>query len=263
MADLHHIDFRFSGIDYEIWALARYNELLEGQLQFLDDQTRLRAKATLRSQGVLADDPEYQMEMNNVSTVTEEVLPRFFRGTVLISVGALLESGLKEIGDYIAEQCQSRLRFKDIKGDSPRDQWTKYFDGLLTYPLHFDEATWGSIQELQLVRNAFAHCNGRLDLLKTRVRTQIEALCEKDCGLQVHMQASLVSSRYTANALALVQSLLGQLIIRVRNDFPAGQPYGQPDAPVHALIFGGRQRGAPVTSNVRQHKRSHLCVSVP
>ena len=31
--------------------------------------------------------------MNTVSTVPEEVLPRFFRRTVLISAAALLESG--------------------------------------------------------------------------------------------------------------------------------------------------------------------------
>ena len=29
----------------------------------------------------------------------------------------------------------------------------------------------------------------------------------------------------------------------------APQPYGQPNAPVHALIFGERQCGAPVTCN--------------
>ena len=58
MADLRHIDFRFSSIDYELWALTHDNELVEGQWQFLEDQTRLRARAKLNAQGIPADDPE-------------------------------------------------------------------------------------------------------------------------------------------------------------------------------------------------------------
>src|SRR5215211_7083243 len=93
------IDFRFVEIEHELWALAEYNRMLEAQLPALENQEQQRLQQRIRDQQL--DESDASIEYQQHYDLIEHVLPRFFRGPVLVTLWAIYESAVNEIADYI------------------------------------------------------------------------------------------------------------------------------------------------------------------
>jgi hypothetical protein len=145
----------------EMCALEEYLKALDDRLPNIQDQTRLRLEAELRhSYPSLAEDPSSEY-LNDIRTTASTTLPRFFVGGALVAVWALYEAAVEEIAGYIRRKEQIRLSLKDLKGDF-NDQSRKYFADVLRYPLPYDDATFGQLSRLSMLRVCFAHDNGNL-----------------------------------------------------------------------------------------------------
>jgi hypothetical protein len=214
-------DLRFVEIGYELWGLAHYRETLEEQIIQLADQKKREVRKRLASEGLTPDDPEYSSEVQQIDTLTDEVLPRFFRGPFLISLWAVFESGMNEIGEYLGSRRATVLRPRDIRGRDPKDTWAKYFDHVVKYPLGIDDTTWQRLDELREVRNAMAHANGRVELLAEPLRRKIEEWCAEQRGLSTYFGLLIIAAVYVRDANELVDDTLSSLIARVRKDFGA------------------------------------------
>ena len=214
-----HVDFRFVELEHELDSLSTFREVFEEQLNFVEDQQRIRLNARFAS--AEWDDADRQVASQEVDFLVEEVLPRFFRGPFLISLWAVFESGMIELADYLAEKKQLPLKLRDIRGCNPFDQWNKYYTHVAGYSLGFDESTRQKLEELRLVRNALAHANGRIDLVKQRDREKLEMWCAEDRGLHTRFHLLIFSVEYTREAEVLVTEALSGLLSRVRSDFPA------------------------------------------
>lgn len=214
------IDFRFVELGYELWGLERYREVLEEQVKFLRDQKEIQAKAWLKQEGICPGNAGYHIAMQEVSELVDGVVPRFYRGPFLVALWSIFESGMEEISRYVSEKRGAGLRLRDIYGRTPEDKWRKYFEYVLDYDLRIDESSWKRLEELRALRNALAHSNGRVGLLKDDLSNKIKRWAEENRGIYIHLDFVTVSQKYAKEANDLVQNLLTDLISRVKRNFP-------------------------------------------
>jgi hypothetical protein len=210
-------NFRFTDLEHELWSLGRYRELMESQLASMKEEELQRA-CHFRSE--LASNIEAgQLAIAEAYVVGEVVLPRFYRGSFLITLWAVFESGVIEIADYLAEERKSPLTLRDLRGRDQKEQWTKYFIHIVKYSLGFSNDQWEKLEELRQIRNVLAHSNGRLDLLEENIRRKIERWCTEKNGLISHHDLLHISAEYVCTAHILVTESLTSLIKQVRTDF--------------------------------------------
>lgn len=217
MAKLY-TDFRFIEIEYELSSLSRYRERLEEQLSSIEDQEYLRLKAQVLSAESM-DAADRQFATEEVEDLVEAVLPRIFRGSYLVSLWAVFESGIVEIADYLSGAKKLPLRLRDVRGSNLFDQWDKFYSHVANYPLDLKDGLRESMCELHVVRNAYAHSNGRIDRMNEKMGRIVQQMCAKECGLSQYSGVLLASREYAENMTQHVEKALSGLVRRIRKDF--------------------------------------------
>jgi hypothetical protein len=217
------LDFRFVELDYELWGLEQYRGILEEQVVYLQSQKTAQAEARLKKEGLTPDDPDYDLAMQELSELIHGVIPRFYRGPFLVALWGVFESGIEEVGRYIADKKHTPLRLSDIQGRSPKERCEKYFTHILNFDLGIDGDKWKQLEELRTIRNALAHCNGRISLLKKDARSQILCWVKDDRGIYIDFDFLILSKQYLETANLLIQQLLTDLIARAKADY-LGEP---------------------------------------
>lgn len=125
------LDLRFSEISAELWVIGEYSRVVERQLPLAikNETERLEAKLTG------ADEYErYELEQR-MDHLAEEMLPRFFRGPILVALWAIFESAVIEIGKYLQEDWSHSLGLDDLRGENIFDRAQKYYEHILNFPL--------------------------------------------------------------------------------------------------------------------------------
>src|SRR5271169_130595 len=154
-----HIDLRFADVLYELSAAEQYIASFERQLPLLVKQERDNLIARINSEGLDNNDGETTLYQQEFYDLTENVLPRFFRGTIIVTVWAIFEAGVIDVAKQLKSEQNKTLDIDDLKGDF-LERAKKYFRHILNLPLNDSSKEWQHIKMLLVLRNAIAHCNG-------------------------------------------------------------------------------------------------------
>lgn len=158
---LVRIDLRYVDIEYELWALGQFLELIEPQIKRLQEQDQAKIFEELRQKGWDHDEYELQRASEELHERQNFVIPRFMRGPFLIALWACYEAGVGELADGRRREIGAKLSMQEIRGGDFLGRARRYFDAVLGIPLDTDEARYARLAELSIVRNSLAHANGQ------------------------------------------------------------------------------------------------------
>jgi len=182
---LWEIDFRLVDVSMELYALEDHLELLEKHIEHTAESERLIRDDAIRKYNSTPNDPEWHEAHQNYDHKIDFLLPRFFRGPFLVSLYAVYESAVTEIARLIQKKQGQAISISDIKGEF-LNRAKKYYKHILRFEFCDDNTAWQYLTMLSILRNAFAHTNGRIEMLKDSAKQRIIDWEKKRIGLQTN-----------------------------------------------------------------------------
>jgi hypothetical protein len=181
-----NVDFRLLDVALELQALEEYLETMEKQIDHIASSEKLILEAAIRKQNVTPDDPDWHFEHQNYDHRVEFLLPRFFRGPFLVSFYAVYEASVTEIARLLQKGQSRAISIDDLRGHDFLDRAKKYYKHILNFELCADHTAWQQIKMLSEIRNAIAHTNGRIEVLRGRAKEKILDWEKKRIGIDTN-----------------------------------------------------------------------------
>ena len=215
MAKIEKIDFRLLDASIELDALEEHLQLIENQMELIQKTARREFDTYIREKHLRSEDPEWHIAWHKYDYRIDQ-LPRFFRGTFLVVLYAAYESIVTEIARLIQDKQSQNIKINDLKGDF-LERAKKYYKHILKFDLYSDEKVWQHVRMLSILRNAFAHANGRLDMLNKRTRNSIQNWAQQKRGISTDYGYIICEANIVADIFGAVRDSLEDLIKRYKH----------------------------------------------
>ena len=212
---IEKIDFRLLDASIELDVLEEHLQLIENQMEHIERTERNKTETYIRKEGLCPDDPEWHIAWQKYDYRIDQ-LPRFFRGTFLVVLYAAYESIVTEIARLIQDKQSQKKKINDLKGDF-LERAKKYYKHILKFDLYSDEKVWQQVRMLSILRNAFAHANGRLDMLNERTRNSIQNWAQQKRGISTDDGYIICEANIVADIFSAVRGSLEDLIERYKH----------------------------------------------
>ncbi len=209
------IDCRLLDASIELDALEEHLRLIENQMEDIERTERNKTEAYIRKEGLCPNDPEWQIAWQKYDCRIDQ-LPRFFRGTFLVVLYAAYESIVTEVGHLIQDKQSQKKKINDLKGDF-LERAKKYYKHILKFDLYSEEKVWQQIRMLSTLRNAFAHANGRLEMLNEKSKKKIKKWEKEKRGISMYYGYIICEASIVADIFGAVRGSLEDLIKRYKH----------------------------------------------
>ena len=190
----------------------RYNQ---EHISHIQRSQELKLDAYIKKEKLTPDDPEWHEAIQEYSRWVDFLLPRFFHGSFLVSLCALYESVVTNIAELIRAK-QPHLKcfsaFKTRKGRSFLERARAYYDEILGIELCPDKTTWYRLGILYKLRNAVAHKNGRVEMLSSKKKSEVEDLIRSTPDIHIHSRYITFGKAFVSDTAHIVISDLTRLI---------------------------------------------------
>jgi hypothetical protein len=212
--DIDTLDFRLLDIDLELSALDYHLKILEEQIKNKTAFERLVLQKEIKKRRISPDEPDWQYLHEEFYHIADFLLPRLFRAPYLVSLYAVYESSVIEIASIMQKQKDITISINDLRGDF-LERAKIYFKSIIDFKLCSDKA-WHRITMLSVLRNAIAHANGRIEMLKNEIKTKIKTLEKQKVGISIENGFVIVDDVFLRDTLSLVSSSLNDLVERYK-----------------------------------------------
>ncbi|RZB33605.1 MAG: hypothetical protein SRB2_03871 [Desulfobacteraceae bacterium Eth-SRB2] len=210
------MDFRLLDVSLELHALEEYLETIEKQIDHIKESEKLIIDAAIRREGITPDDPEWHFEHQTYDHRMEFLLPRFFRGPFIVSLYAVYEAAVTEIARLIQKAQGQAISIDDLRGEDFLDRAKKYYKHILHFELCSDNSIWQQIMMLSEIRNAIAHTNGRLEMLRKRAKERIWDWEQRKIGIELQGGYIIVDAAFLQRTFSHVRISLEDLVNRYK-----------------------------------------------
>ena len=205
-------DYGLDDIRVELFALEDFLALVEKQIDSLRQTAEVVLDADISRQRLSPDDGEWLLARSEYDEHVEVFRPRFFRGPFLVALYAVHEAAVTEIAGLMQKK-QGRNESLDGRRDF-LGHAKRYFEQTLHFELCPDNTAWERLKMLSELRNAIAHTNGRVDLLKKSSQEKIQEWEKKNIGIEVISGYITVSSDFLHEVFRHVRGSLEDLMGR-------------------------------------------------
>jgi len=216
MPVLHGIDLRYVEIEYELWAVREFLNVVEVQLAHLRDQAEVATRAATEGRGLDWEDGEVQMKFQELYEKAEYIFPRYVRGPAVITLCAAYESAVLEIAAFLERQRKLQVSLRSRRDGSFLDRARKHYALVLSLPLDTDPSRLARLADLYEFRNWLAHVNGRLDSVSPARRPHFRDLVRRHPENVIDRDWLMVDAKYLEAAYADVDASVRDLIARAR-----------------------------------------------
>lgn len=210
------IDFRFTQIEYELWALGHMLNVIEPTIVHLAAQDEATTLGELREHGWEHDEAEVQIALQELSEKRERVLPRFMRGPFLIALWACFESALSDVARILQKEQNVVIALREVRGETPLKRARRYFEAVLRVPLDTDPDRMERLGDLYRIRNAFAHGNGLRTSMSEEAWQKLQGALRRQNLAIDRPEVVVLTEDYVRNSFDDVNRSLRELIGRVR-----------------------------------------------
>ena len=214
--DMSEYDLRLVEVSGELYALEDHLQLIESQMEFILQRERLRMNAHIQKEGLCSDDPEWHEARQEYDNRMDFLLPRFFRGPFLVSLYAVYESAVTEIARIIQDKQFQHISINDLKGNF-LEKANKYYKHILQFELYSEQRTWHRVKMLFELRNAFAHVNGRFEMLNEKSRRFIKNFERQNIGISIYDGYIVCDANIVADIFDAVRGSLEELVVRYKH----------------------------------------------
>ena len=126
------------------------------------------------------------------------------------------ESIVTEVGHLIQDKQSQKKKINDLKGDF-LERAKKYYKHILKFDLYSEEKVWQQIRMLSTLRNAFAHANGRLEMLNEKSKKKIKKWEKEKRGISTYSGYIICEANIVADIFGAVRDSLEDLIERYKH----------------------------------------------
>ena len=212
---LPKIDFRLLDASLELHALEDHLQLIESHMKDFQKTERRKVETHIRKGGLCPSDLEWHIAWREYEDRIDE-LPKFFRGPFLVILYAVYESIVTEISRLIQTKQSQKIAINDLRGDF-LERAKKYYKHILQFKLYSEEEIWEKVKMLSELRNAFAHANGRLDILNEKLKKKIEERSQQNIGISTDSYYVVCEENIVAEIFGVVSGSLEDLIERYKH----------------------------------------------
>jgi hypothetical protein len=170
------------------------------KLDELTEHEKQKLKLSIKNE--MMDEDDIISMHEDVYHKVEVFYPRLFCGPFLISLYAVLESSLNELAELIRSEKKVELKLKEINGDI-LEKAKCYFTKVLGIDLHTDDQRWQTINRLKIVRNCFAHQNGRIGYTELK-NIKLQNIIEQNLGVERFSDVLVVNQSFVQTSLKAV-----------------------------------------------------------
>lgn len=210
------IDFRLDNPGFEVNALRSSVDTLEAQLATLTaERTASVDKYVASLEYSEEGHADAQLAFQELEWEVENTLPRIYRGGLLILIWAAYESGVEEVAEFIGKRMPVRIGLSDLRGRSTLDRAKKYYPEVLRFELFAEKNSLARLREIELVRNAFAHANGRMERASVGARKTLAAMVESG-RLKEFWNVVVPTGDFLRSSLRVVESEISSLVDRAK-----------------------------------------------
>jgi hypothetical protein len=214
------VDFRFVEILNELYALEQFMDCVESQLPDLIKKEEEKAHEMLRDQGTDIDEFERDQINRKLYSLIDEVLPRYFRTPILVSLWAIFESAIIEIAEEVKNQQKQVIKLNDINGDL-LERTNKYFNHIIKISVNTEDNSWQHLRMFYTLRNAIAHANGRLDNIKSEKDIEkIKQWSKAGIGIDSVNGTLNFSSEFVRKTYSVIFEVIKTLTDQVKTRYP-------------------------------------------
>jgi hypothetical protein len=213
--DLSRYDFRLLEVSGELYALEDHLKLIEDQMEHIQKTERQRVDSYIRSEGLSPEDPAWHQALDEYTDRIEFLIPRFFRGPFLVALYAVYESTVTEIAGLIQQKQSQRISMNDLRGDF-LERAKKYYKHILKFDLYVEDKAWGRVKMLSELRNAFAHVNGRMEMLNENSRRTIKNWERQKAGITTYSGFIVCDAKIVYDIFQVVRTSLEDLVARYK-----------------------------------------------
>ena len=200
------IDFRLTGVAVELIMLQEYLNLVEESIK------RSQQEAADKRDAIVKKFPDdWDLASHDYCYQVEVMLPRILRGPFLVALFAVYESSVTEIASLIQKKQKQPIALDDIKGDL-LDRAQKYYKHVLHFELSKSNRHWQRLVLLSDLRNAIAHTNGRIDMIRSGTKKKIL----KNQGVEEKFGYVIVTEAFLRETFELVNEDLEDLVARYK-----------------------------------------------
>jgi hypothetical protein len=211
-SNLNSSDRRFIEIEEELWTLGEYLAVLERELPLIAQHQHVNRIDNMQQATSFDDDPAPNIAWYFDHEFKDIALPRMLRGPFIVSLWAVFESGVIEIGEYVREKEGKVLRQNDIRGEGMLERAKKYYEHILKFPFIDDQRNWQTLKMVNTIRDAIAHSNGRLDRVKPDAAKKIKEWVNANLGITAEGDLLILSKAFVENAYLTINGCIQGLI---------------------------------------------------
>ena len=128
---------------------------------------------------------------------------------------AVYESAVTEIAQLMQQSLSQGISIKDLKGDF-LERAKKYYSHILKFDLYTEGKAWQRVKMLAELRNAFAHVNGRMEMLNEKSRKIINNWEGQKAGITTYSGYIVCDAKIVAEVFQTVRVSLEDLLARFR-----------------------------------------------
>ena len=213
-------DLRFVEIFHELYALEQFMDSIESQLPDLIKKEKEKAYENLHRKKCENDQIEWDQMQRELYELIEEVLPRYFRNPIIVTLWAIFESAIIEVAKEVRDQQGLPVRLDDINGDF-LERTNKYFNHIIKLPIDTQGKSWQRLRKFYVLRNAIAHANGRIgNIKKAKDHEKIKQWGKENIGVSTMGGNLICSSTFIRDTYAVVLEVLEAITKRVQAEYP-------------------------------------------
>lgn len=209
------IDFRLLDVSLELFALEDHLEIIENQINRLSDSALIELEEYKLNGNLTPEDADWDQARLECDQRIECLFPRIFRGTFLVALYAVFETAVIEIAGLIQKAQKQEITLNDLRGDF-LNKANKYYKNILRFELYRDNKAWQRIRMLAELRNAIAHANGRLDMVKKESQKKFKNWEKQAVGIHSYDNYLLVDSDFAKVTFNMVRQFLNDLVERYK-----------------------------------------------
>jgi len=204
---------RLNEILFQLGALRDHLQLVEKQIAHKKIIEKRRLDKLIRNRGLSIEDSEVRDASDYYNFMMGFHLPLFLRNTFLVSLYAVYESTVTDVADMMKERQSQSLSMSDLRGNL-LEKALKYYNHILKFDLYVNEIDWNRIKMLLELRNAVAHSNSRIDMIKDNKKNKISAWESQKIGLSFRNGYIIIEEQLAESLFASVRSTLINLRVR-------------------------------------------------
>ena len=129
---------------------------------------------------------------------------------------AAYESIVTEIAHSIQVKQSQKIKLDDLRGGF-LERAKKYYKHILKFDLYSEEKVWQQIRMLPTLRNAFAHANGRLEMLNEKSKKEMKKWEKEKRGISTDYGYIICEVNIVADIFGAVRDSLEDLIERYKD----------------------------------------------